>query len=132
MQVNAEKLAWDLAKKHKLDLVTIHPSLVMGTVYSPDLAGSFSVEAMKVRQITYKAKLHLQIYSQRLCLLGILAGSLSAERREGEQGPLNNIQGTGGQDAWWLTTAGLKSIEGQAQASKSGLEACPALPANVV
>ena len=47
MQVLAEKLAWKMAKEHNIDLVTIHPSLILGTVYSPQ-KGVFSVECMKV------------------------------------------------------------------------------------
>ena len=54
-QVESEKLAWKLAEQHGLELVTIHPATALGTVYTPDLAGSFSVEEMKVRHSSCSA-----------------------------------------------------------------------------
>ena len=35
-----------MAREHSIDLVSIHPSLIMGTVYSSQ--STFSVECMKV------------------------------------------------------------------------------------
>jgi hypothetical protein len=47
--VEAEKVAWELAKQHGIDLVTILPNFVMGPAISPASAsGSTSIKYMKV------------------------------------------------------------------------------------
>ena len=47
VQVLAEKLAWSMAKKFSVDLVTIHPALVLGTVYYANEV-PISIQMMKV------------------------------------------------------------------------------------
>ena len=49
MQVEAEKLAWQLSKQHGISLVTINPTSVLGSVYQPkDKAYTYSTDIMKV------------------------------------------------------------------------------------
>ena len=46
----AERAAWELAKLHGIDLVTILPNFVMGPALSPaSAAGSTSIGFLKVR-----------------------------------------------------------------------------------
>ena len=49
VQVLAEKLAWSMAEELSIDLVTIHPALVLGCVYYPN-DSPVSIQFMKVRR----------------------------------------------------------------------------------
>ena len=66
LQVSAERLAWSMAREHNIDVVSIHPSLILGTAYSPQ-KGVWSVECMRVSPTRIAIP-----YSYRLCVLYLL------------------------------------------------------------
>jgi nucleoside-diphosphate-sugar epimerase len=47
-QVEAERVAWQLAEQYGLSLVTILPNFVLGPIFNPEMTG-VSVSFMKVR-----------------------------------------------------------------------------------